>query len=63
MSLILIKKLLNYDQNINKDIEWHLTVRLVDGNEVIEMKCCSGNSNEGMNMRIGNEVFLFGVND
>ena len=32
-----------------------LTARLVDGNEVMRMKCCNGNSNEGMDMRIGNE--------
>ena len=31
------------------------TARLVDGNEVMGMKCCNGNSNEGMDMRIGNE--------
>ena len=39
----------NYTTNIS------LTARLVDGNEVMGMKCCNGNSNEGMNMRIGNE--------
>ena len=32
-----------------------MTARLVDGNEVMGMKCCNGNSNEGMDMRIGNE--------
>ena len=32
-----------------------LTTRLVDGNEVMVMKCCNGNSNEGMDVRIGNE--------
>ena len=32
----------------------HLTARLVDGNEVMRMKCWNDNSNEGMNMRIGN---------
>ena len=32
-----------------------LTARLVDGNEVMGMKYCNGNSNEGMDMRIGNE--------
>ena len=32
-----------------------LSARLVDGNEVMEMKCCNGNSNEEMDMRIGNE--------
>ena len=31
------------------------TARLVDGNEVMGMKCCNGNSNEGMDIRIGNE--------
>ena len=31
------------------------TARLVDGNEVMRMKCCNDNSNEGMDMRIGNE--------
>ena len=31
------------------------TARLVDCNEVMGMKCCNGNSNEGMNMRIGNK--------
>ena len=30
------------------------TVRLIDGNEVMRMKCCNGNGNEGMNMRIDN---------
>lgn len=32
-----------------------ITAHLVDGNEVMGMKCCNGNSNEGMDMRIGNE--------
>ena len=32
-----------------------LTARLVNGNEVMGMKCCNGNSNVGMDMRIGNE--------
>ena len=32
-----------------------VTARLVDGNEVMRMKCCNDNSNEGMDMRIGNE--------
>ena len=31
------------------------TARLVVGNKVIGMKCCNGNSNERMDMRIGNE--------
>ena len=31
------------------------TAHLVDGNEVMEMKCCNNNSNEGMDMRIGNK--------
>ena len=31
------------------------TARLVDGNVVIGMKCCNGNNNEGIDMRIGNE--------
>ena len=29
--------------------------RLIDGNKVIRMKCCNDNSNEGMDMKIGNE--------
>ena len=28
---------------------------LVDGNEVMRMKYCNDNSNEGMDMRTGNE--------
>ena len=36
----------------------HVTARLVDGNKVMRMKCCDGNSNEGMDMRIGNEDFF-----
>ena len=31
------------------------TTRLVDDNEVMIMKCCNGNNNEDMDMRIGNE--------
>lgn len=41
--------------------EWKnaLTARLVDGNDVMGMKCCNGNSNEGMDMSIGNEDSFF----
>ena len=36
-------------------VKYTLTIRLVDGNEVMRMKCSNDNSNEGMNMRIDNE--------
>ena len=36
-----------------------LTARLVDRNDVMGMKCCNGNSNEGMDMSIGNEDSFF----
>ena len=32
-----------------------LTVGLVDGNEVMRIKCCNDNSNEEMDMKIDNE--------
>ena len=36
------------------------TARLVDGNEVMGIKCCNGNSNKGINMRISNEdIFVW----
>ena len=39
----------------NKLLGKTLTAPLVDGNKVMGMKCCNNNSNEGMDMRIGNE--------
>ena len=31
---------------------------MVDGNEVMGMKCCNNNSNKGIDLRIGNEDFF-----